>query len=114
MKVTLENLTKRCLNKIFFYNSNFSFKYAKDVEKSILMHIYLLSHYPFIGRIIPEISDKRFREIIYTKNKHSGYRIMYYISNLSSTIYILYIVNSKENFNQILKQNNYFQKYYDL
>lgn len=98
MKVTLENLTKRCLNKIFFYNSNFSFKYAKDVEKSILMHIYLLSRYPFIGRIIPEISDKRFREIIYTKNKHSGYRIMYYISNLSSTIYILYICKFKRKF----------------
>ena len=58
---------------------------------------------------IPEIMDSSFREIIYSSSQYSKYRIMYYISENTDTIYILYVINSKQNFNHILKLHNYFK-----
>ena len=60
------------------------------------------------------MKDKRFRELIYKKTKQSGYRIMYYISEKSDTIFVFNIMNSKQDFIRILKKNNYFNNYINI
>lgn len=90
--------------------------YSNSVEviEEIYEKIYDLEYSPYLGRYIPEIEDKRFRELIYIRNKHSGYRIMYYISEKTDTIYIIGIINCKQDFNKYLKVHNYFKKYYNF
>lgn len=39
---------------------------------------------------------------------------MYYVSEKSNTIYILNIINCKQDLNNILKSNNYFKKYFNF
>ncbi len=112
MRVQVEDLARQGLIDIYYYNYQYSLKNAIETNENILNHIDMLEDSPYIGRYIPEILDKRFREIICRKTKHSGYRIMYYISEHSSTIYVFNIINSKQNFNRILKLHNYFKKYY--
>ena len=75
------------------------------------MHV-IVEDSPYIGRYIPEIEDKRFRELIYKKTRHSIYRIMYYISEKSNTIYVFNIMNCKQDFYRILKRYNYFKNYF--
>lgn len=114
MKVIVENLAKQNVLDIFLYNSRYSITNALETNINIQMYINNLANFPFIGRYIPEMSDKRFREIIYRKNRHSGYRIMYYISENTDTIYIFTIINSKQNFKRILKLHNYFKNYFNF
>ena len=45
---------------------------------------------PYIGRYIPEISDDKFREIIF-----KNYRIGYNVSSDSNIIYIRFVIHSK-------------------
>lgn len=111
MKIIVEDLARKCLDDIFYYNSQYSLKNSIETDICISQHIHSLKDSPYIGRYIPEMSDKRFREIIYRKTRHSGYRIMYYISEKSSTIYIFNIMNSKQDFMRILKLHNYFKNY---
>ena len=112
MKVIVEDLAKENVLNIFSYNSRYSIKNAIETNIDIQMYINDLANSPFMGRYIPEMSDKHFREIIYKKTRHSGYRIMYYVSEKTNTIYIFNIINSKQNFNRILKLHNYFNNYF--
>ena len=114
MKVIVEDSAKENILNIFSYNSRYSIKNAIETNKDIQMYINNLAAYPFIGRYIPEMSDIHFREIIYRKTRHSGYRIMYYISEQKNTIYVLNIINSKQDFNSILKLHNYFNNYFNF
>ena len=93
MKIIIESLANECKINIFNYNLNF---------------------FPYIGRLIPEMSDFHFREIIYKKSRHSGYRIMYFVSDYDNSIHVFNIINSKQNFNKILKLHNYFNNYFNL
>lgn len=111
MRVLVEDLAKQQLIDIYYYNYQYSLKNAIETNKNIMAHIDNLEDSPYIGRYIPEMSDKRFREIIYRKTRHSGYRIMYYISEKSNTIYVFNIMNSKQDFIRILKLHNYFKNY---
>ena len=114
MKVQVEDLARQQLIDIYYYNYNYSIKNAIETNKNILEHIDMLEDSLYIGRYIPEMSDKRFREIIYRKTRQSGYRIMYYISEKSDTIYIFNIMNSKQDFYRILKLHNYFNNYFNF
>lgn len=114
MKVLVENLAKQQLIDIYYYNYQYSLKNAIETNKNIIERIDSLEYSPYIGRYIPEMSDKRFREIIYKKTMHSGYRIMYYISEKSNTIYVLSIINSRQDFKRILKLHNYFNNYFNF
>ena len=38
--------------------------------------------------------------------------ILYYISEIKDSVYILYVTNSKKDFNQFLKLHNYFKNYF--
>ena len=111
MEVILESMAKECLDNIFYYNCQYSLANAIETDININDLIFDLENSPYLGRYIPEMSDKRFREIIYRKSRHSGYRIMYYISEKRDTIYVFNIINSKQDFKRILKLHNYFNKY---
>ena len=65
MRVQVENLAKQELVDIYYYNYQYSIKNAVEINRNILSHIDILENSPYIGRYIPEMSDKRFREIIY-------------------------------------------------
>lgn len=114
MRVIVESLAKKCLDDIFYYNFQYSIKNAIETDLSIMQYIENLESSPYIGRYIPEMSDKHFREIIFRKTRHSGYRIMYYISENTETIYIFNIINSKQDFNHILRLHNYFNNYFNF
>ena len=112
MDIILENSANTSMDNIFYYNLKYSSYYAVETDKIIKSYINDLLDFPYMGRCIPELTDKRFREIIYIQDRSSVYRIMYFISNKTNTIYVFYVINSKQNFNQILKQNNYFTHYF--
>ena len=114
MNVVVDNLAKQSLIDIYYYNYQYSFRNAIETNRNILFRIHDLENSPYIGRYIPEMSDKRFREIIYKSSRHSGYRIMYYISENTDTIYIFKVLNSKQDFNRILKLHNYFNNYFNF
>ena len=79
----------------------------------IIKKIHDIEKFPYIGKSISRMSDKHYRELIYKRNK-SSYRIVYYISEITDTIHILYISNCRQNFNRILKLNNYFNNYFNF
>ena len=122
MNIIIESLANECKINIFNYNSKYSLNAAiqTDIELNQKIYIelnqkiYILKTFPYIGRLIPEMSNSRFREIIYKKSRHSGYRIMYFVSDYDNSIHVFNIINSKQNFNKILKLHNYFNNYFNF
>lgn len=114
MKIIIESLANECKINIFNYNLKYSSKVAIQTDIELNQKIYNLNFFPYIGRLIPEMSDFHFREIIYKKSRHSGYRIMYFVSDYDNSIHVFNIINSKQNFNKILKLHNYFNNYFNL
>lgn len=112
MKVIVENSAKQSLDNIFYYNLRYSSKNAIETDDNIRLHINDLADFPYIGRHITEIKDTHFRKVIYKKTRQSSYRIIYYLSEISSTIYVINVLNSKQDFNKFLKLHNYFKNYF--
>ena len=111
MKAIIEDLARECLTEIYYYNSYNSLNNAINIDKKITSYIYYLKNNPYLGRIVPEIADERFRELIYRKSRRDGYRIVYFVSEMTDTIHILYVANCKQDFNRILKLHNYFNNF---
>lgn len=114
MKIIVENLAKRSMDDIYYYNLQYSLKNAIDTDFAITEHIKNLADTPYIGRYIPEILDKHFREIIYRKTRKSTYRIMYYLNDSQDFIRVFYVMNCKQDFNHILTMHNYFRNYFEI
>lgn len=114
MSVIVDDMARECLDDIFYYNAQFSYENAVEIESNILDHISYLEHSSYIGQYLPEIEDKRFRELLYKKNKHSAYRIIYYVSEKTNNIHIVYIYNCKQDFYRMLKQHNFFNNYFNF
>lgn len=91
MKIILTNKARKDINDIFDYIANYSIKAAIKTNKNIRSYIEQLEKLPYIGRYVPEIPNKQYRERI-CKN----YRIIYFISQKDNTIYILYIFNARQ------------------
>jgi len=100
------------MDNIFYYNLKYSLRNAVETDSNIKFYINHLADFPYNGRYLSEIQDKHFREVIYKKTRQSCYRIIYYISDISSTIYVLNVLNSKQDFNKFLKLHNYFRNYF--
>lgn len=105
MKLILQNTAHDSLEDIFDYLANYSFKDAIETTENIYELIYNLKIHPNMGKMISNIKNKKFRELIYKKSRNA-YGIIYYISENTSTIQILYIANTKQNFNHIFKLHN--------
>lgn len=98
MKILITNEAKSAMEDIYKYASHISSQYAKRIINSIYETIYDLQDTPYIGRYVPELSDKQFRERIC-----GNYRIIYYLSEKTHTIYIRYILCVKQNSNLFFK-----------
>lgn len=108
MKIIIQDTAHESIDNIFEYLSNYSISNAIETTELIYEYIYSISQSPYIGKYVLKISNKNIREIICRRYKN-GYRIIYYINKFSKTVYILYVANAKQNFNHILKVNNYFK-----
>lgn len=91
MKVIVTQRAKHNLLDLFDYNVNISLNYAIRIDKKIRSYIEDLQYAPYIGRYVPEISDKHYRERICEK-----FRIIYFISEEEHTVFIRYIFNSRQ------------------
>lgn len=101
MNIIITKMAKYNLINLFEYNSKISIPYAIRIDKKIRLYIKDLQSSPYIGRYVPELLNKHYRERI-CKN----YRIIYYISEKNNNIYIRYIFSSRQSFNLFLKKHN--------
>lgn len=91
MKVIVTQRAKRNLLDVFDYNANISLNYAIRIDKKIRSYIEDLQYSPYIGRYVPEIPDKHYRERICEK-----FRIIYFVLDKENTIFIRYIFSSRQ------------------
>lgn len=91
MKVIVTQRAKSDLLELFDYNAKISPNYAIRIDKKIRLYIENLQYSPYIGRYVPEISDKHYRERICEK-----FRIIYFISEKDNIIFIRYIFNARQ------------------
>ena len=87
MRILMSNEAHQDIDSIFEYISRDSIKYANETSENIYSCISNLENAPYLGRYVPELSTKHFRELIY-----KNYRIVYDFSEDSNTIYI-HIIN---------------------
>lgn len=114
MNVIIEDTARNCFDDIYNYNIQFAYEDAEEIELFIFEHIDYLKHSAYIGQYVPEIEDKHFRELLCKKSKHTAYRIIYYISEKTNNLHIVYIYNCKQDFKHILKKHNYFNNYFNF
>ncbi|MBU1626694.1 type II toxin-antitoxin system RelE/ParE family toxin, partial [bacterium] len=70
---------------------------AKQFLKSLVHAADKLASFPRIGRIVPELKDQAFREIIY-----HGYRIVYKISEDNDNVEIVSIIHAARDLKKLL------------
>ena len=78
MQVLMSNEAHQDIDSIFEYISRDSIKYANETSENIYSRIYELENAPYLGRYVPELSDKHFRELIY-----KSYRTFFFIIKTS-------------------------------
>lgn len=110
MKVIVTQRVKSDLLELLDYNSKISLDYAIRIDKKIRSYIKDLQFSPYIGRYVPEILDKNYRERICEK-----FRIIYFISEKEDTLLIRFIFNArqdKKKFFQVHKSeiHNFFNQ----
>ena len=98
MQIIISDDVKSAITDIFDYSYSISVNYADKIVNKIYNTIYDLQNLPYIGRYVPELSDKQYRERICEK-----YRIIYYVSETNNTIYVQYIFCSRQNPNSFFK-----------
>lgn len=103
MKIIMYNEAKDNLAEIYKYIARDSIKYANKTIENIYARIEFLKFSPYLGRYVPELSNKEQRELIY-----KSYRIVYSVCKETNTIYIHSIIHSKRDFNPFCN-SNFFQ-----
>ena len=98
MKIVISNDVKGVIHDIFNYSVKYSFNYASNTVRSIYKTISEIKDFPYLGKYVPEIMDKHFREILC-----NGYRIMYFVSEKGNLINIQYVLSSRQNRTQFLE-----------
>ena len=81
------------IDSIFNYISHDSIKYANETSANIYSRIYELEKAPYLGRYVPELVDKYYRELIY-----KSYRIFYEVSKEEDSVYVHFVVHGKRDF----------------
>ncbi len=94
MEISISNRAQSNIENITEFTLKISTNYANRVINEIYSTIYSIKDAPYIGRYVPEISDKYYRERIC-----GNYRIIYVVSEKHNTIYIRYIISGKQNSN---------------
>lgn len=94
MNISISNKAHNHLRSIVEFSSKISINYSNRVVQNIYTSIYKLKDYPYIGRFVPELQDKYYRERIC-----ENYRIIYVVSEKYNTVFIRYIISSRQSFN---------------
>ena len=97
MNILLSKSVSNSIDNITDFTSKISNIYSNRVVSAIYSSIYTLEYAPYIGRIVPEFMDNKFRELLCC-----GYRIMYFISEKENLITIRYILSNRQNRTQFL------------
>lgn len=84
------------LHQIFDYISQDSEYYAREVIDKIIVEVEKLIDFPEMGRVVPELTNKKIREIIIY-----SYRIVY---EISENIEILAIIHARQDFETKMNQ----------
>ena len=92
MNISISNKAYNNMRNITKFTSKISTRYSNKVMIDIYATIDSIKDAPYIGRYIPELSDKYYRERIC-----GNYRIIYLISEKHNTIFIRYIISRKQN-----------------
>src|SRR5574344_233932 len=92
MEISLSNRAQSNIENISEFSLKISTNYANKVVNEIYSTINSIQDSPYIGRYVPELSDKHYRERIC-----ENYRIIYLIFEKYITIYIRYIISGKQN-----------------
>ena len=88
MEISLSNRAQSNIENI----AEFSLKISTNYANKVVNEIYSTIDSPYIGRYVPELSDKHYRERIC-----GNYRIIYLVSTKHNTIFIRYIISGKQN-----------------
>lgn len=94
MEISISNRAQINIENIIDFSLKISTNYANRIVNEIYSTIYSIKDAPYIGRYVPEILDKHYRERIF-----KNYRIIYVISEKDNTIFIRYIISGKQNSN---------------
>lgn len=94
MEISISNRAQSNIENITEFTLKISTNYANKVVNEIYSTIYSIKDAPYIGRYVPEISAKHYRERIC-----GNYRIIYVVSEEHNTIFIRYIISGKQNSN---------------
>lgn len=97
MLVLISDEAHEDIASIFAYISNNSLNYANETSSNLYSKISQLETFPYLGRYVPELSNKLYRELLY-----KSYRIIYSIYEEIDTVYIHLVVHDKRNLNSIL------------
>jgi len=87
------------LQAIHDYIAKDSKTYAARFIKSLIRATTKLEQMPRCGRIVPELEDYRFREVVY-----QNYRIVYRLIEGSDDVEILAVVNSAREINKVVRK----------
>ena len=94
MEISISNRAQINIENIIDFSLKISTNYANRIVNEIYSTIYSIKDAPYIGRYVPEILDKHYRERIF-----KNYRIIYVIWEKHNTIFIRYIMSGKQNSN---------------
>ena len=100
MEISISNRAQINIENIIDFSLKISTNYANRIVNEIYSTIYSIKDAPYIGRYVPEILDKHYRERIF-----KNYRIIYVISEKHNTIFIRYIISGKQNSNLFFEVN---------
>ena len=92
MNISISNRAHDNLRSIAKFSAKISTNYSNRIIENLYSTIYSIKDSPYIGRYVPEILDKHYRERIY-----ENYRIIYVVSEKHNTIFIRYIISGKQN-----------------
>ena len=94
MEISISNRAQSNIENITEFTLKISTNYSNRVVNEIYSTIDSIKSSPYIGRYVPELLDKHYRERIC-----GNYRIIYLISEKHNTIFIRYIISGKQNSN---------------
>jgi len=91
MEISISSRAQTNIENIAEFSLKISTNYANKVITEIYSTIDSIQDNPYIGRYVPELSDKHYRERICEK-----FRIIYFISEEENTVFIRYIFSSRQ------------------
>lgn len=94
MKIIISHRVRLAIDDIYKYSYKLSPNYAIKIVNKIYNTIYNLQYASYMGRYVTELSNRCYPERIC-----GNYRIIYFVSEKYNTIFIRYIICSRQDSN---------------